>query len=260
MRYLITLSALLACACSASAQNDPAAACRDEIYGGAGYAICTFDRTQDDIRLFLNNNQGDKLSSFNAVKDVLAPDETLVFAMNGGMYHADRSPVGGYIEQGKFVSKLNTNEGPGNFHMLPNGVFYIKEVEDEGTWKDAFIMSTQSYEEGAHFVRDMTQSGPMLVINGELHPKFNASSESRRIRNGVGQCKDGKISFAVSDAPVNFHSFASLFKDHLNCDSALYLDGVISRLYAPELGRHDQGAPMGPIIGVVAKTTVSKTP
>ena len=31
----------------------------------------------------------------------------------------------------------------------------------------------------------------------------------------------------------------------------LYFDGNISRLYAPSLGRHDGGFPMGPMVGTV---------
>jgi uncharacterized protein YigE (DUF2233 family) len=97
-----------------------------------------------------------------------------------------------------------------------------------------------------------TQSGPMLVIGGDLHPKFLKASDSLNIRNGVGVSADGaRAVFAISDDPVNFHTFARLFRDGLGLPDALYLDGSISRLYAPELGRHDGGFPMGPIVGTV---------
>jgi uncharacterized protein YigE (DUF2233 family) len=52
---------------------------------------------------------------------------------------------------------------------------------------------------------------------------------------------------------VTFHEFALLFKDDLKCPDALYLDGSISAVYAPSLGRHDRWRPMGPIVGMVAK-------
>jgi uncharacterized protein YigE (DUF2233 family) len=35
-------------------------------------------------------------------------------------------------------------------------------------------------------------------------------------------------------------------------NNALYFDGKISRLFAPELGRSDIGFPIGPMVGLVA--------
>ena len=57
--------------------------------------------------------------------------------------------------------------------------------------------------------------------------------------------------FAISNEAVNFHSFARLFRDELGLQDALYFDGNISRLYAPQLDRHDGGFPMGPMVGTV---------
>lgn len=71
------------------------------------------------------------------------------------------------------------------------------------------------------------------------------------MRNGVGVGADGTLFFAISDAPVNFHTFGRLFRDALGTPNALYLDGSISRLYDADGGRHDAGWPMGPIIGTV---------
>ena len=56
--------------------------------------------------------------------------------------------------------------------------------------------------------------------------------------------------FAISNAPVNFHDFASLFRDALHTPEALFFDGHISRLYAPDLGRDDFGFAMGPMVGL----------
>ncbi len=92
----------------------------------------------------------------------------------------------------------------------------------------------------------------MLVIDGALHPKLLPDSDSFYIRNGVGVSADGQTAvFAISNDEVNFHLFARLFRDHLGLPDALYFDGNISRLYAPDLGRHDGGFPMGPIVGTV---------
>jgi uncharacterized protein YigE (DUF2233 family) len=97
-----------------------------------------------------------------------------------------------------------------------------------------------------------TQSGPMLVIDGELHPKFLSSGTSRYIRNGVGTSADGsKAVFVISNNTVTFHEFGSLFRDRLKLPQALFFDGNISRLYAPSIGRADLGRRLGPIIGTV---------
>jgi uncharacterized protein YigE (DUF2233 family) len=95
-----------------------------------------------------------------------------------------------------------------------------------------------------------TQSGPMLVISGRLHPSFLADSPSLKTRNGVGVTSDGKVIFAISDGPVRFHDFATLFRDDLNCPNALFLDGSISSVDIPEWRRRDSLFPLGPIIAV----------
>ena len=261
-REALGLAALLTWPMAALAHDAPP--CRVITHDEVDYTVCKFDPTKADIRLFLNDADGEPLGSFDAVNAKLAKtDERLVFGMNGGMYHSDRKPVGGYTELKKQVSPINTNKGPGNFHMLPNGVFWITQTNEDyedppEVYYDAYVGSTESYQEGAHFVRDMTQSGPMLVIDNKLHPKFNKGSDSRKIRNGVGRDESGQLFFVKSETPVNFHSFATLFKDELKTPNALYLDGAISRLFAENLDRNDFGAPMGPIIGVVEKTQTAK--
>jgi uncharacterized protein YigE (DUF2233 family) len=92
----------------------------------------------------------------------------------------------------------------------------------------------------------------MLVIEGVLHPRFLPESDSRHIRNGVGSDPEGnRVVFVKSEELVNFHAFATLFRDHLELPMALYLDGNISRLFAAGAGRNDTGFRMGPIIGVI---------
>jgi prepilin-type processing-associated H-X9-DG protein len=98
----------------------------------------------------------------------------------------------------------------------------------------------------------------MLVIEGALHPRFAAGSDSLNYRNGVGVTEDGHAHFVISNEVVNFHSFARFFRDVLNTPNALFFDGSVSRLYAPMLERHDAGFPMGPMIGVVTDLTTVK--
>lgn len=198
------------------------------------------------VKLYLRDPSGRAFRHFSALKThVEMKRMNLIFAMNGGMYHANRDPVGLFIEDGSEQSKINRNAGPGNFHLLPNGVFYL-----EGDM--AGVADTEAYLASGIAPDFATQSGPMLVINGELHPRFIEDGTSRKIRNGVGVSDDGRtVTFVLSEEPVNFYDFGRLFRDRLNIRNALYLDGTISRMFSRELERNDPGRAMGPIIGVV---------
>jgi uncharacterized protein YigE (DUF2233 family) len=98
----------------------------------------------------------------------------------------------------------------------------------------------------------------MLVVDGKIHPKIKPSGTSMKIRNGVGACDGGAVVFAVSEEPVTFDAFARLFRDGLGCQNALFLDGSVSSLYAPELNRDDEMGPIGPMVGVVAAEAMGK--
>jgi len=220
-----------------------AADCRDASFDGASYTLCEVT-PDEDLRLFHSGPDGTYGSFRNVDQALAAEGATLGFAMNAGMYHRDLSPVGLYVEDGAEVTGLITRDGPGNFGLLPNGVFCIGE-----TFR---VVESRAFKRDRPKCRFATQSGPMLVIGGDLHPKLLADSDSLYIRNGVGVSADGtRAVFAISNEPVNFHTFARLFRDELGLSDALYFDGNISRLYAPALGRHDGGFPMGPIVGTV---------
>ncbi|MFD0859328.1 phosphodiester glycosidase family protein [Roseovarius aquimarinus] len=223
-----------------------AADCRKESFEGADYVLCDVDMAVEDLRLFLRSPEGETLGSFSRVSAMLEEEgAALGFAMNAGMYHSNRRPVGLYVEDGEAQAGLVTQAGPGNFGLVPNGVFCIREGR-------ADVIETLRFEAEAPACRHATQSGPMLVIDGALHPRFLEDSDSLYVRNGVGTSADGsRAVFAISEDAVNFHSFGRLFRDHLGLPQALYFDGNISRLYAPELGRSDIGFPMGPIVGTV---------
>lgn len=225
--------------------------CSADEHEGVSYVVCRYDQ-DDDIRLFLNNLEGEPYGHFNYVNGALKEKgERLAFAMNAGMYHEDRSPVGLYVEAGEEITPANTNDGPGNFHMKPNGVFWIYYEHD---MKAAGITITERLEQEApDAIYYATQSGPMLVIDGEFHHRFLPDSDSRKRRNGVGVTNGGDVIFVLADTPVNLYDFATYFLEVLGARNALYLDGTISRLYAPELDRNDPGSAMGPIIGVVEK-------
>ena len=223
--------------------------CLDQEYGGTDYTICTVDAAAEDLRLFLNNPEtGAPLGNFTSIEKLAeAEGGVLAFSMNAGMYHTDRRPVGHYAEGGQSLAPVVTRAGPGNFGLLPNGVFCIRDGR-------ADVFETLRYVDEEPGCTYASQSGPMLVIDGALHPRFLPDSDSRYIRNGVGTSADGtKAVFAISNEPVTFHQFGTLFRDHLQMPQALYFDGNVSRLYATDLDRFDGGFPMGPMVGVIVR-------
>ncbi|MCA3554706.1 phosphodiester glycosidase family protein [Aestuariivirga sp.] len=221
------------------------ATCTAESFEGNDYTVCRFDLRQDRLRLFSLDDNGAPYGSFASLRLSLeAKGETLAFGMNAGMYGEDLKPIGLYIENGKLLRKLNRRDGPGNFHMKPNGVFFIDG--DTGG-----VMETEAFAASGVKPQFASQSGPMLVVDGQIHPRFSPAGTSLQRRNGVGAADGHTLIFVISEDWVNFHSFARLFRDRLNCPNALFLDGSISSLHAPELGRSDGFAPLGPIVALV---------
>jgi uncharacterized protein YigE (DUF2233 family) len=162
--------------------------------------------------------------------------------MNGGMFTPEYTPVGLYIQNFKTIRKINNVSGGGNFGLKPNGIFYLTADNK------AVICKTEDFKNNGK-VKYATQSGPMLLINGQVHPAFNKNSENFNIRNGVGILPDGSVLFAISKEGVTFYDFAMFFKNK-GCKNALYLDGAISQMYCPEKGMLQMDEKFGVIIGV----------
>lgn len=213
-------------------------------FRGKRFTVCTVDLSLYPVTLHWRDASGEPYNTFtNLAAAEKRAGRRLVFAMNAGMFREDFSPVGLYVENGKQLRKLNRARGSGNFCMRPNGVFCV-------TRDGARVVETSAYPSVASSVRYASQSGPMLVIRGGLHPSFGPNSTSRLIRNGVGVVSRRKVVFAIAEDPVNFHEFACLFRDHLQCDNALYFDGSVSGLYSTALGRDDSWTFVGPMVAV----------
>jgi uncharacterized protein YigE (DUF2233 family) len=220
------------------------AGCEEMTEPAASYIACRFDPTREEIRLHLSGPDGVPYGGFADLRRQLwAERRVLTFAMNAGMYHDDLSPVGYFAEYGKVLKPAVTGGGWGNFHLLPNGVFLMQDGK-------AAVMETKSFLARGVTPDFGTQSGPMLVIDGKLHPRFLPDSDSFKIRNGIGVDGQGRVYMVMSRVPVRFYDFAVFFRDRLGCANALYLDGTVSSLFIAEENRMDGLFPMGPILSV----------
>ncbi len=249
------LAAAMMLAVAKSAGAAPAQACVQDSFEGEAYVVCTVEKGKGDLRLFWKNANGEPYRYFSSVADVVrSRGQTLEFAVNAGMYLPDFSPLGLYVENGRELRPANLGQsdvsaaGPvPNFYKRPNGVFFLDSA-------GAGILPTQEFLKRRPEVRFATQSGPMLVINNRLNPIFIVGSTDRTRRGGVGVCGDGAVRFAISEDRVNFHDFARLFRDHLTCPSALFLDGGRGvGIYSPAIGRNDLSwhGGFGPMFGLV---------
>ncbi|WP_035566712.1 phosphodiester glycosidase family protein [Hymenobacter sp. IS2118] len=201
------------------------------------------DLRRTSLKLYWKDDRNRRFGSLGNLRNWLTGrGETLVFAMNAGMFNPVYAPQGLFIEAQKTVAPLDTAAGTGNFYLRPNGVFYLT------TDNTAHICRTPDFRSSKN-VTYATQSGPLLVIDGRIHPAFRPGSANRQIRNGVGLLPDGRVLLAMSRRKISFYDFADYFRK-TGCRQALYLDGFVSRTYAPASGHSQNDGDFGVIIGV----------
>ena len=228
--------------------------CDQETFEEAKYVVCTLQTGKADLRLFWKGADGEPYRTFSSLAEAVgAEGKTLALAFNAGMYRADFSPMGLYVENARELKPANTAKAESsagqvpNFYKKPNGVFFLGEA-------GAGILPTDEFLKNAPKVRFATQSGPMLVIADKLNPILIPGSTDRTRRSGIGICAAGTVRLAISEDGVNFHDFARLFRDQLQCPDALFLDGGNGvGLYHPAMGRNDRSwhGGYGPILGLV---------
>lgn len=206
-------------------------------------AMTIMDPRVARVSMHWKDDDGRMIGNIGRLKEMLDADgQELQLAMNGGMYTTEQAPLGLYVENGRELVRLNTSTGKGNFHMIPNGVFGIRNDTV------AFLCTSAQYP-GSKDVSFATQSGPMLVVRGTINAEFTAGSKNLNIRNGVGIRADGQLVFAISKEPVNFYDFASAFIA-ADCTDALYLDGFVSKAYMPKRGLEQLDGELGVLIAV----------
>ena len=228
---------------SPNASPTIASACSRDEFEGVVVTHCIADPARHRITTALSSEGGAPYRSFAALEEAVVAT-TVAFAVNAGMFGEDGKPIGYYVEDSNRLKTLNRADGGGNFHLKPNGVFF-------GTGAKWQVMASEAfYAKVGDRPAFGTQSGPMLVIDGKLHPEFAEEGPSKLIRNGVGVDAAGRAHFVIADAPVSFGRFARYFRDELKTPNALYLDGSVSALWDPASGRQDARAPLGPLIVV----------
>jgi uncharacterized protein YigE (DUF2233 family) len=154
--------------------------------------------------------------------------DDLLAVTNAGIYAGNKTPEGLHIESGVTLHPLNPDNGEGNFYWKPNGVFY---VANDG----AGIMESERFDslDKRAGISEATQSGPLLVIEGEVNHKLSPDSRSVYARNGIGVKSADEVYILVSEDEVSLYDFAAVFANQLDCRNALYLDGCVSQLYLP---------------------------
>jgi len=220
--------------------------CEQRRFEGSTFTACRYDARRHEIALAFEDAQG-PMRGFDRLGASLGNRRgRLLFAMNAGMYDDQGRPIGLHVENGRERHAINLRNGPGNFHLKPNGVFAVAA--------DGRVSIVRSEDmASAPRPRWATQSGPLLVIDGRLHPRFQANGPSLHIRNGVGVADPRTAWFVISDQPVSFGRFARFFRDSLGCPNALFFDGTVSSLWDPAAGRRDDAYPIGPMIAVFRK-------
>lgn len=202
------------------------------------------DLKKQALHLFWKDNNDKPLRSIQNLKNfVESKQQTLLFAMNAGMYKSDFTPQGLYIENNKTLANIDTGSGDGNFYLKPNGVFYITNK------KLAIVCKTNDFL-AKKDIKFATQSGPILLENGIINPAFKEGSVNINIRNGVGILPNNHVLFAMSKKEINFYDFAKFFQIK-GCKNALYLDGFVSRTYLPEKDWKQTDGNFGVMIGLV---------
>jgi uncharacterized protein YigE (DUF2233 family) len=248
MRRLMQL-AFVACACVfvPSTVAHPwrsTSPCKLQTFEGARFTVCSDSDGEMNIEIYSTAPNGQTLRGFRDFERAYPKEARYVrYGMNAGMFDAEGRPIGLLIQRAKVKRPLNRRSGWGNFHLKPNGVFFLGMRNGKN---GAFVVPTEAFD--AKDVQEATQSGPLLLIDGKLHPAIQHDGESRYIRNAVGIAPNGEPSFVISEDPVSFGKLARFFRDELRSKNALYLDGSVSSLWDPEKNRRDERRRIGPVI------------
>jgi len=231
----------------------------------------SFKFSKKIFRIFIVDSTRETQFIYNSKKSPISIDDIIQkekripeMVTNAGMFEPNYETVGLFIENGIEKKGIDTiTNKKGNFYLLPNGIFF---VDNAGKFH---ILDTKDFirnpllntmQKGKHpKIQYATQSGPLLLYRNEYNKNLKFSSYNENIRSGVGIINDGKCVFIKTDDQVNFFDFAQIFKVYFRCESALYLDGAISKMYFSDdytkknFLNNDHGGSFGPMIAIYKK-------
>lgn len=209
-----------------------------KVHRGVHFWFYVYDPEVEELRLHLTKEAGQPNTALKVAETFAVEGKKPVFITNAGIFEGNFRPTGLHVSEGKTLKKLNletfVKEQEGqftpNFYLKPNGVFAI---DKKGR---SLILESRRFAKSGFQPYLATQSGPLLVANGKIHPVLTHDSTSARFRNGVGVQQDGTVVFACSvlepdKGLSNLYTFAEFFRDGLDCPDALYLDGTISYVF-----------------------------
>ena len=207
-------------------------------HAGTTYWIYRVAPGKEKIELHLSEKAGVPHTFPKLEERLRGEGRRLKFAMNSGIFEGNFRASGLHIAEGETITPLNLDdfvkrsegELTPNFFLKPNGVFFIRA---DGS---ADIVESHRYATLGENPILATQSGPLLLEGGKIHPVFVRGSTNTHFRNGVGVTTDGTIVFACSvrdpeKGRTSLYHFAECFRDKLDCPNALYLDGAISDIF-----------------------------
>ena len=218
--------------------------CAPFSFDGHNYTLCEAPLSRFDIQIFWKRPDGAPYTYLSALPEDGQKAREAGLRSKRRHVPSGLPAAGLYVEDGREMVRASRASGPGNFHLKPNGIFYAGEGE-------AGVLETGAFLKRKPKAQFATQSGPMLVIDGKLHPRIAHASVSAKMRDGV--CvRDGVAFFAISDGGVAFDTFARLFRDGLKCRNALFLDGgTAPALFVPSASRSGNSfIGLGPMIAV----------
>lgn len=223
----------------------------DLLFAGKKFEVFIASAKKHEVIIHSNSRGPYTFSRFGEFiqKDFKTTPEMIT---NGGMFTTGYDPQGLLISGGKIAAPIDSSveKKDGNFYMYPNGVFssdpqfgfQIQETSE-------FL---KQYTDEKKMPMFATQSGPMLVHRGRIHPSFTPGSTNVYVRSGAGLMAKDRVVFIISDQVVNFYDIAMLYRYIFNCQEALYLDGAISKMYFTTDKTMPEGQ-FGPMIAVVKK-------
>ncbi len=237
-------------------------------FEGHQYLVATI-RMEAGVRIAISAT-----NRHTSLKNMPLPQRSSVALITNAGIFADNpdgsaSPQGLLIQDGIEKSKLNLQDFAGanvtNFYWKPNGVFWMD------TSGKAHITESKEFSRvDLKNVSEATQSGPLLLQSGVIHPdpvtgkpsESFLASKSSYIRNGVGVGNDSGLFVVISLEAVRLGEFARLFRDKLLCTDALYLDGAISDMYLPQMNKAviDRGDGAADIFVTFLAVTFGKQP